>query len=80
MRLPDRTPAAGIDREVLDADLSALVHHRYSASVPEGREICLLVGSDAEVGCSSGELELGVDVELRISVAQVRFNGAFAQE
>ena len=35
---------------------------------------------DAELGCSPGELELGVDVEFRVSVAQVCFDGAFAEE
>jgi hypothetical protein len=37
-------------------------------------------GLDAEFGCSSGEFELGADVEFRVSVAQVCFDGAFAEE
>ena len=39
-----------------------------------------LIGLDAELGCSSGEFELGVDVEFRVGVAQVCFDGAFAEE
>ena len=50
------------------------------ASPPEPEEISLLIGLDAEFGCSSGEFELGADVEFRVSIAQVCFDGAFAEE
>jgi hypothetical protein len=46
----------------------------------ETKETAVRSGLDAELGCSPGELELGVDVEFRVSVAQVCFDGAFAEE
>jgi hypothetical protein len=47
---------------------------------PEPEEISLLIRLNAEFGCSSGEFELGADVEFRVSIAQVCFDGAFAEE
>jgi len=70
---------AAQDRKVLGADLFTLLDHRYAARRPSVRE-SLLIGLDAELGCSSGELKLGVDAELRVGVAQMCFDGAFAEE
>jgi hypothetical protein len=57
--------------------------HRGRAEVlafMHSQGIAVLIGLDTELGCSSGELELRVDVEFRVSVAQVCFDGAFAEE
>ena len=47
---------------------------------PSQRKCLCVIGLDAEFGCSSGEFELGADVEFRVSVAQVCFDGAFAEK
>ena len=60
--------------------LYALPHHRDPASPPELEEMSLRIGLNAEFGCSSGELELGADVEFHVSVAQVCFDSAFTEE
>ena len=57
-----------------------LPHHHDPASPPEPEKCLCVIGLDAEFGCSSGEFELGADVEFRVSVAQVCFDGAFAEE
>ena len=61
--------------------LSVLVHqHHYPCFASRAQANSLLIGSDAELGCSSGELELGVDVELRVGVAQMCFDSPLAKE
>ena len=49
-------------------------------AAPSAGKSFLLSVLDAELGCSSGELKLGVDVKLGVSVTQVCFDGALAKE
>ena len=77
--LPEQTNREDIAMPGLTCYQAATSDHRYAARRPSVRE-SLLIGLDAELGCSSGELKLGVDVELRVGVAQMCFDGAFAEE